>query len=80
MKTIDSIGGVSALVDLLKMLMMMMWGVVDTLLLRKEMTVSNGWDGQSWDFCGGLLVLSPSRVGLRKLHLSLLLVLLDGGL
>ena len=78
MKTIDSIGGVSALVDLLRMLMM--WGVVDALLLRKEMTVSNGWVGQSWDFCGGLLVLSPSRVGLRKLHLSLLLVLLDGGL
>ena len=38
----------------------MPWGVVDSLLLWKEMAVlNNGWDSRSWDFLGGLVMPSP---------------------
>ena len=57
----------------------MAWGIVEPLLLRKEMAVSDGWDGRSSDFPGGLLMSPPSYTGLRRLWLHLLLVLLDGG-
>ena len=77
MKKIHSIVGVLIVVDLLRRLMA--WGIVEPLLLRKEMAVSDGWDGRSWDFPGGLLMSPPSYTGLRRLWLHLLLVLLDGG-
>ena len=56
-----------------------MWGVVDSLLLWKEMVVSDGWDSRSWDFRGGLVMSSLSRDGLCWLRPRLLLVLLDVG-
>ena len=42
---IDTVGDVAAVVDLLRR--SMPWGAVDALLLRKDMTVSDGWDGRS---------------------------------
>ena len=41
------------------------------------MLVGDGWDINSWDFCGGLVMPSPARIRLRWLRPHLLLVLLD---
>ena len=55
------------------------WGVLVMVLLMKEMAVSDGWDGRSWDFRGGLLISSSFRAGLRRSRLRMLLVLSDVG-
>ena len=76
-KKINSMGGVLVVVDLLRR--SMTWGIVDAFFLGKEMTVSDGCDGRSWDFHGGLLMPSSSCAELQRLRLCLLLVLSDGG-
>ena len=53
-RKIDSMGGVSVVVDLLVSLVT--WSGSDEFLLRKEMTVCDGWDGHLWDFSGELLI------------------------
>ena len=58
----------------------MPWGVVDSLLLWKEMAVaSDGWTSCSLDFHGGLVMPSLSHDWMRWLWLRLLLVLLYVG-
>ena len=72
-KEIESTGGVLEVVQLLRRVMT--WGVVDILLLWKEMVVvSDGWDIRSWDFHGRLVMPSPSNGRLRWLRPCLLLV------
>ena len=53
------------------------WGAAFKVLLRKEMVVSDGWDGRPWVFRGGLLMPSLFCARLRRSWLRLLLVLLD---
>ena len=60
-------GGVLVVVNFL--MGSMVWGIVELLLLRKEMVVSDGWDGRSWNFLGWLLMSSPSHAGIWMLQL-----------